>query len=100
MAQKRIVDKRGRLQLGRAFAGRQFEVSSLPDGDITLRALPEIPENERWLHEPKMKAKLLRAMEWVRSHPPEETDLDQLEAAYNAMAAGKARRRQGLKSGK
>lgn len=100
MAQERVVDKRGRLQLGRAFSGQQFEVSSLPDGDILLRAVPEIPENERWLHTPEMKAKLLRAMEWMRSHPPEETDLDQLEATYNAMAADRARRRKNLKSGK
>jgi hypothetical protein len=80
MDQNRIVDKRGRLQLGKAFAGRQFEVTALPDGDILLRAVPEIPENERWLHTPEMKAKLLRAQEWLRTHPPKETDLDELEA--------------------
>lgn len=79
MDQNRIVDKRGRLQLGKAFAGRQFEVTALPDGDILLRAVPEIPENERWLHTPEMKAKLLRAQEWLRTHPPKETDLDELE---------------------
>lgn len=80
VVQERIVDKRGRLQLGRAFAGRQFEVTTLPDGDILLRAVPDIPENERWLHTPEMKAKLLRAHEWVQTHPPEETDLDKLLA--------------------
>lgn len=80
MDQNRIVDKRGRLQLGKAFAGRQFEVTALPDGDILLRAVPEIPENERWLHTPEMKEKLLRAQEWLRTHPPKETDLDELEA--------------------
>lgn len=80
MDQNRIVDKRGRLQLGKAFAGRQFEVTALPDGDILLRAVAEIPENERWLHTPEMKAKLQRAQEWLRTHPPKETDLDALEA--------------------
>lgn len=80
MGQIRIVDKRGRLTLGKAFAGRQFEVEALPDGDILLRAVPEIPENERWLHTPEMKAKLRQAEEWLRTHPPAETDLDELLA--------------------
>lgn len=78
MDQNRIVDKRGKLQLGKAFAGRQFEVTALPGSDILLRAVPEIPEHERWLHTPEMKAKLLRAHEWLR--PPQKTDLGELEA--------------------
>ena len=37
-----------------------------------------IPKKERWLHTPQMKAKLARADEWMRTHPPKETDLDEL----------------------
>lgn len=39
----------------------------------------EIPDNEKWLHTPEMKAKLARADEWMRDNPPRETDLAELE---------------------
>lgn len=39
----------------------------------------KIPKKERWLHTPKMKAKLARADAWMRDTPPRETDLDELE---------------------
>jgi predicted nucleotidyltransferase len=38
-----------------------------------------IPDNERWLHEPEVKAKLDRALAWAAENPPRETDLDELE---------------------
>jgi hypothetical protein len=39
----------------------------------------QIPENERWLHEPEVKAKLDRALAWAAANPPRETDLEELE---------------------
>ena len=39
----------------------------------------EIPDNEKWLHTPEVKAKLARADEWMRDNPPRETDLAELE---------------------
>lgn len=75
-----VVDKRGHFLLGKTSAGRRFQVTTLPSGDILLRAVPNIPDSERWLHEPEMNAKLLRADAWLREHPREETDLEQLEA--------------------
>lgn len=80
MGDIRVVDKRGHFLLGKTSAGRRFQVTTLPSGDILLRAVPNIPESERWLHEPEMKATLLPADAWLRDHPPEETDLDQMEA--------------------
>lgn len=38
----------------------------------------KIPQNEKWLHTPEMKAKLARADAWMRENPPRETDLDEL----------------------
>lgn len=38
-----------------------------------------IPDHEKWLHTPEMKAKLTRADEWAKSTPPRETDLGELE---------------------
>jgi predicted nucleotidyltransferase len=38
-----------------------------------------IPDNERWLHEPEVKAELDRALTWAAANPPSETDLAELE---------------------
>lgn len=45
----------------------------------TVDTNSQIPDNERWLHEPEVKAKLDRALAWAAENPPRETDLDELE---------------------
>ena len=45
-----------------------------------------MPINERWLHEPAMKAKLARADEWMRHNHAKETNLDELEAGLEAAS--------------
>lgn len=76
----KTVGKSGQISLGKALAGQEFIVEELPGGDIMLKRAVVVPINERWLHEPEMKAKLARAEAWVRQTPPQETDLDALEA--------------------
>jgi len=39
-----------------------------------------IPDAERWLHTPDMRARLERALDWSESHPRSETNLDSLAA--------------------
>lgn len=39
----------------------------------------KIPDHEKWIHTPEVKAKLERADEWMKNTPPRETDLDELE---------------------
>lgn len=38
-----------------------------------------IPANESWLHTPQMREELVRADAWMREHPPQQTNLDELE---------------------
>ena len=76
----KTVGKSGQISLGKALAGMEFIVEQLPDGDIMLKRAVVLPVNERWLHEPAMKEKLARADEWMRQNPPQETDLEALEA--------------------
>jgi len=38
-----------------------------------------IPDNEKWLHTPEISAALRAAIAWAEKHPPQETDLDELE---------------------
>ena len=38
-----------------------------------------IPDNEMWLHSPKARDTLSRAIAWAERHPPKESDLSGLE---------------------
>lgn len=75
----KTVGKSGQISVGKALAGLEFIMEELPGGDIMLKRAVVVPMNERWLHEPAMKEKLVRAEEWMRRNPPRETDLDALE---------------------
>jgi hypothetical protein len=40
------------------------------------RTATVIPDNERWLHEPKAAADFQAALAWSVSHPPTDADVD------------------------
>lgn len=82
----KTVGKSGQISLGKALAGTEFIMETLPDGDILLKHAVVMPINERWLHEPAMKAKLARADEWMRNNRAKETNLDELEAGLEAAS--------------
>jgi hypothetical protein len=70
------LGSRGQIQLGKQYSGRHALVEEMEPGVWTVKI---IPDNERWLHEPEVKAKLERALAWAAANPPHETDLDELE---------------------
>ena len=80
-----VVGKNGQISLGKALAGTGFLVEQLPGGDIVLRRAAIVPVNERWLHQPAMREKLAQADAWMRTNPPAETSLEELEAARRAV---------------
>lgn len=82
----KTVGKSGQISLGKAMAGMSFIMETLPGGDVLLKHAVVVPVNERWLHEPAMKAKLARADEWMRNNPARESDPDELEAGPGAGA--------------
>lgn len=82
----KTVGKSGQISVGKAMAGMGFIMETLPGGDILLKHAIVMPVNERWLHEQAMKKKLARAEEWMRSHPPKETDLDALAARLETVS--------------
>lgn len=82
----KTVGKSGQISLGKALAGMEFIMETLPDGDILLKHAVVVPINEHWLHEPAMKEKLARADEWMRNNPAKETNLAGLEARLEAVA--------------
>ena len=80
----KTVGKSGQISIGKALAGMDYIMELLPDGDIILKRAVVVPANERWLHEPAMKAKLAQADNWMRNNPAKETNLDMLETKFVA----------------
>ena len=73
------IGEDGRLALGKEYAGREVLVEELKPGVWKIEAGTFIPDGERWLHEPEVRATLDEAVTWARSHARKETDLDELE---------------------
>jgi hypothetical protein len=75
----KMVGNSGQLSLGKQYAGRYFEIETQSDGTILLKPMRVIPEADAWLYEPAMRSRLAEANAWMDEHPPEQTDLDDLE---------------------
>lgn len=79
MGTVKTIGKSGQVSLGKKFAGQQVLVEEIESGTWVLKVGRFIPQNEEWLHNPKDKADLDRALEWAEKHPPQASDLDKLE---------------------
>lgn len=79
MSRQEIVDSNGQITLGQQYAWHQVTVEEPEPGVWIIKLGDLIPENERWLHEPEVRAKLDRAIAWAEANPLHETDLDELE---------------------
>lgn len=78
MAVIKTVGQSGQIALGKAYAGRHVLMDELEPGVWLVKLGEFIPDSERWLHAPDVKADLDEAIEWAESHPALETDLDAL----------------------
>jgi hypothetical protein len=54
----KVVGANGQISLGKRYAGRQVLVEEREPGVWIVRTATVIPDNERWLHEPKAAADL------------------------------------------
>ena len=75
----KTIGSSGQISLGKENAGRTVTVESLEDGVWLIRAARVIPENELWLHTPRTRELLNRAVTWAEKNPPRKTDLDAIE---------------------
>lgn len=83
------VGTNGQITLGKEFAGRLVMIDQTEPGVWTMRLGQFIPDNEKWMHAPEVKASLDRALEWDALNPPGKTDFDALEArAKRKVKAG------------
>jgi hypothetical protein len=78
MAMVKTVGRSGQIALGKAYAGRHVLVDELQPGVWLVKLGEFIPDDERWLHAPGVKADLDEAIAWAETHPAAETDLDAL----------------------
>ena len=72
----KVVGANGEILLGKGFAGQQVIVQERKPGVWLIRMAPVVPENELWLHQPKARDDLRRALRWAQSNPPRESDPD------------------------
>lgn len=63
---------------GKKNAGRRVKVKEIEEGVWMIKSAEVIPDNEMWLHSPKVRDTLSRAMAWAEKHPPKESDLSAL----------------------
>lgn len=74
----KVVGTNGQISLGKQFAGRQVLVEEREPGVWLVRTATVIPDNERWLHEPKAAADLQSAMTWATGTPASDHSTDEL----------------------
>jgi hypothetical protein len=81
----KTVGSSGQISLGKEYAGRHVLVEQLEAGVWVIKAGDFIPDSERWLHAPEVKAKIEESLEWMRQNPPRETDLDEIEEKLRSV---------------
>jgi hypothetical protein len=79
----KVIGANGQISLGKQFAGRQVLVEQQEPGVWTIRTATVIPDNERWIHEPKAMADLQRALEWALKNPPDDSNADEVLKRLN-----------------
>ncbi len=79
MVAVKTIGSSGQIALGKQYAGRHVLVDEVEPGVWVIKVGDFVPDNERWLHEPEVEARLDRAVRWAEDNPPRETDLDDLE---------------------
>ncbi|MGQ0656193.1 MAG: hypothetical protein ACT4P4_28705 [Betaproteobacteria bacterium] len=72
----KVVGSNGQISLGKEFAGRQVLIEEQGPGVWLVRTAVVVPDNELWLHEPRAREDLQRALHWAQTNPPRESDPD------------------------
>ena len=82
----KVVGANGQISLGKQYAGRQILVEEQESGVWLVRTATVIPDNERWLHQPKMAADLQGALSWAQANPPADNNVDTILEKLNDQA--------------
>lgn len=74
-----VVGTGGEVALGEEYAGRVVSVVMVEPGIWSVKVGTFVPDNERWLLDPKVQADLDEAIAWAETTPPQTTDLKDFE---------------------
>jgi hypothetical protein len=74
-ASVKVIGANGQISLGKQYAGRQVLVEEQEPGVWLVRTATIIPDNERWLHQPKTATDLQNALSWAQKHYPSDDNL-------------------------
>ena len=74
----KVVGANGQISLGKQFAGRQVLVEEHEPGVWMVRTATVIPDNERWMHEPRAAADLQSSLAWATGTPASDSNTDAL----------------------
>ena len=81
----KVIGANGQISLGKQYAGRQVLVEEQEPGVWLVRTATVIPDNERWLHQPKTAADLQNALSWAQANSPNDTHVDTLLEKLNGQ---------------
>ena len=79
----KVIGANGQISLGKQYAGRQVLVEEQESGVWLVRTATVIPDNERWLHQPKAAADLQSALSWAQANPPADNTVDTILEKLN-----------------
>lgn len=82
----KVIGANGQISLGKQYAGRQVLVDEQEPGVWLVRTATVIPDNERWLHQPKAAADLESALSWAQANPPADNNVDAILEKLNDQA--------------
>lgn len=74
----KVIGANGQISLGKQYAGRQVLVEEQEPGVWLVRTATVIPDNERWLHQPKTATDLQNALSWTQANSPTDTHVDNM----------------------
>jgi hypothetical protein len=74
----KLVGANGQISLGKQYAGRQVLVEEREPGVWMVRTATVIPDNERWVHEPRAAADLRKALDWATKTPESDAGTEDL----------------------
>jgi hypothetical protein len=81
----KVIGANGQISLGKQYAGRQVLVEEQEAGVWLVRTATVIPDNERWLHQPKAAADLENALSWAQANPPADNNVDAILEKLNGQ---------------
>lgn len=76
----KTIGASGQIALGKQHAGRNVLVEEIEPGVWVVKLGEFVPDSERWLHEPEVRAKLDEATACAETHPPSESGWRRLRA--------------------